>query len=346
MRPESTCWKHSKTNCGHIVLAALALLAGVPPAGAKPVYTILPATTAIFGINDSGATTGTYSNGGAFLRTPDGTITSFQVSGDAQSTSALSINNDDSIVGYYMDRNDTAHGFVRTADGTITIFDAPNAGTAAYQGTFAYSVNASGTIAGESVDSAGVEHGLVRTPDGAFFSFDVGHAIGTLARSINDKGAIAGQYADLHSPARGFVRTSNGKITKFDAPGINFSTYVSAINSKGVIAGEYLDENQAAHGYVRAADGSIAEFDGPGPHTEPYAINTKGTSVGVYFSADFKHVFGFMRNSTGMIDTLRMPHSTGSLEPEAINTSGVIAGILTVRIDKHTTTRYGFIRTP
>jgi len=346
MRPGSVSRKANRAICERIAFVALIGLACISPAAARPMYTILPANTYIFSINDNGAAAGSFGVNTGFLRTPDGTITMFQMPDGAQELDAFSINSSDAITGYYQNESGVYHGFVRTADGTITTFDAPNAGSGAGQGTFAYSINTSGTSVGLSIDNAGAEHGVIRNPDGGFVTFDVQHAKGTTARSINDKGLIAGTYTDLHSITHSFVRTPNGRITKFDAPGNNLSTGVAAISSKGVITGEYMDEDHAKHGYIRATDGSFTEFDSPGLDTFPTALNAKGTIVGQYLSANLKHGYGFVRNSNGATDTLHIPQTKGTLLPETINTSGVIAGAIFVPTGNHQTTHYGFIRTP
>jgi hypothetical protein len=48
------------------------------------------------------------------------------------------------------------HGFLRTPDGAFTTIDAPDAGTAAYQGTQAANMNTQGTIAGSYIDKNGM----------------------------------------------------------------------------------------------------------------------------------------------------------------------------------------------
>ena len=55
---------------------------------------------------------------------------------------------------------------------TITTFDAPGAGTGAFQGTYATNINPSGTIIGFSRDANNVRHGFVRSQDGSFTIFD------------------------------------------------------------------------------------------------------------------------------------------------------------------------------
>src|ERR1017187_3091461 len=93
------------------------------------------------GINSAGAIAGFYSDSisvyHAFLRTPDGTITTFDAPhagtqsvpgffGTAlgvlggQGTYATAINKAGVITGTYIDINNVLHGFLRASDGTIT----------------------------------------------------------------------------------------------------------------------------------------------------------------------------------------------------------------------------------
>jgi len=48
--------------------------------------------------------------------------------------------NSGDIVGYYIDANGVAHGFIRSKHGSFTTFDAPGAGTASGQGTLAFGI--------------------------------------------------------------------------------------------------------------------------------------------------------------------------------------------------------------
>jgi len=132
-------------------------------------------------INTAGVIAGTYTdaNGArhSFVRTADGTITPFDPAGTDTSpcassgtgkllcgSGALGINDAGDIVGAYFDVNGVAHGYWRSAAiGAITSFDAPNAGTGAFQGTAGFAVSASGTIAGTYVDSNNVLHGFIHT---------------------------------------------------------------------------------------------------------------------------------------------------------------------------------------
>src|SRR5437899_9627998 len=80
---------------------------------------------------------------------------------------------------------------------TITTFDAPGAGTGAFQGTYALKIDPSGIVIGFSRDANNVRHGFVRSQDGSFTIFDApgagtGAGQGTRVYSINPSGTITG----------------------------------------------------------------------------------------------------------------------------------------------------------
>src|ERR1700690_1201640 len=96
--------------------------------------------------NHAGVITGEYfiPNGGpanGFVRTPDGTITTFAVPG-AFITWPYSINSKGEIAGYTCS-NGLCNGFLRTGDGHLTVFAVQGAAT-----SFAENINSAGEIAG------------------------------------------------------------------------------------------------------------------------------------------------------------------------------------------------------
>src|SRR5205823_1590675 len=98
-------------------------------------------------INQAGAICGAYLDESnvyhGFVRAPNGTLTTFDAPGAGtttdsfQGTVAFANNPAGAITGYYLDENNVNHGFVRAHNGTFTTFDAPGAGTGAFQGTVA-----------------------------------------------------------------------------------------------------------------------------------------------------------------------------------------------------------------
>ncbi len=127
----------------------------------------------VTGTARSGLTASSVSHG--FVRTADGTITTFDptgsVAGSGEISGTLPLGIDPGgnyITGTYSDSSGLQHGFVRsTGDGTITSFDAPAATTtvtSVVAGTGGFTVNASGEIAGTYSDANSIFHGFVFTP--------------------------------------------------------------------------------------------------------------------------------------------------------------------------------------
>jgi hypothetical protein len=66
-----------------------------------------------------------------------------------QGTFPYAINEAGAIGGHFQDANNVLHGFIRAADGLIVAFDAPGAGTGAFQGTQGFAINSEGAIVGK-----------------------------------------------------------------------------------------------------------------------------------------------------------------------------------------------------
>jgi len=111
-----------------------------------------------------------------FLGPAGGPFTTFDVpvagTGIGQGTSAFlscgwgcsnGNNTSGAIVGNYLDASYVNHGFLRSKRGAFTTFDAPGAGTGAFQGTIPSGINPPGAITGYDIDANGVIHGFLRT---------------------------------------------------------------------------------------------------------------------------------------------------------------------------------------
>jgi len=332
-----------KLCCLCIVLVPFAF-AG--PVKAKGTLTILPTGVVGLSINDSGVVTGYEDSGLGFVRTPDGTITTFKAVDDAIGTGPQSINSSGVITGYYADNNRVIHGFVRDAAGAVTTFDAPGSKQNPNTGTYAYSINAHGVVTGFCGDCQ-IGTGWVRAVDGTITSFDVPGAWATTPAGVNDKGEIVGSYRDFAGGTdhtHGFFRSADGKITTFDAPDSGQITTADAVNNKGVIVGYYSGPNNGWHGYIRQPDGTFTII---GANITGYAINAKGTIAG---SAKFAQprVKGFVRYPRGKTIKISGPSAGGGgTFATSINKDGVVVGYFTTRPDHgffYTST--GFIWTP
>jgi len=105
-------------------------------------------------INDSGTIVGAADSQG-FIRTADGTITTFTAI-DGSQTIATSVNSNDTLTGYTLGNG--THGFVRDANGGITVFDPDGA-----QETYSHAINDHGAITG-TYWSQNQNHGFIRYP--------------------------------------------------------------------------------------------------------------------------------------------------------------------------------------
>jgi hypothetical protein len=76
--------------------------------------------SSIVAINNAGGMAGYISNEGPFVRTSDGTISIFEVSG-RKNIHIMGMNADGTVTGYWGRRR--GRGFVRTPDGTVTTFE-------------------------------------------------------------------------------------------------------------------------------------------------------------------------------------------------------------------------------
>ena len=265
-------------------------------------------------INDFGVIVGNEGDANGvyhgFVRTPDGKITVFDVSGSAY-TFVESINNFGVITGFYYDSNNLGHGFVRAPNGKIETFEDPAAGTGAYQGTYPLSINDFGTTSGWETDSTGFSHGFVRTGDGKITTFDppgsVGSTYGLNDGFINDRGVVAGSYwQGSGNVSYNYQRAPDGNITVYQVPdagtGAFDGAYVFAVNLEGTTTGYVTDQNVENHAFVRYADGKSIVFNVPGQLLQPgsgygsggIAINAKGVVAGRWHDTNWV-IHGFVR---------------------------------------------------
>jgi len=290
--------------------------------------------TQAFSINDWGAITGWYLDdvfvNHGFLRTPGGTITTFNApgagdaSGSYEGTVPYMIGSSGALVGFYVDTSLVEHGFLLTPYGTFTAIDVPGAGTGAWQGTIAGSINSSGEIYGWYLDSNTVNHPFLLAPDGEITEFNApgagnGPGQGTFVAfntGINDAGTVTGEYLDPNNVWHGFVRGPHGQITEFNVRGAGTGpgqgTQSSGINAEGAVTGSYLDTNGVNHGFLRAPKGGITKFDYPGAGTGSgqgtggTMINAEGWIVGNYTDANGV-VHGLLRAPNGNLTPFDAP---------------------------------------
>ncbi len=342
----------------------------VPDAGTGSNQGTSPAS-----INFEGKITGSYINASSlahgFLRSPFGSLTTFDAPGAVNGTYPASINPEGVVAGSYFDIDFVGHGFLRSTNGTVTTFDAPGA-VAGMIGTFPVSINPEGTITGNYYDVNFVSHGFLRTPHGTITSFDAPGAgtttfpQGTTPEALNPPGVVAGIDTDSGNFSSGFLRDRHGSFTTFVAPGplstffplapVFFSIPDLSINPEGETAGSYfqtISGNPFGGNYtvfVRTADGTLTTFfaaDYPPCciWSFPTGISPAGTIAGVFNDGNnINH--GFVRNVDGTVTTFDVPGAgTGPIQgtvPLGITPSDVIMGFYT----DTNNVNHGFLRIP
>jgi hypothetical protein len=243
--------------------------AGIP--ASPPCSPLLIANTGTQGasINPEGAVAGQYVDTSGvfhgFLRSPEGTITTFDGPGAGTGlgqgtfvTFGDGINPEGAIAGGYADVNCGFHGLIRVPDGTFTTFDPPGSVFTDNAG-----INAEGTVMGFYLDASFAFHGYVRAPKGTLHLVDVSGAgtgpfQGTEPFNINARGDVTGAYVDGNGVNHGFLRLRGGTITTFDAPGAGTGGGQGTIpvfnSSADAITGFYFDANGVSHGFLRTQE--------------------------------------------------------------------------------------------
>ncbi|MCX7383137.1 MAG: hypothetical protein NT133_17385 [Alphaproteobacteria bacterium] len=195
---------------------------------------------------------GGYSRGYTYI---NGSYSYFDAPNAYNTTRPEGINNAGQVVGFSVDVELHAHGFLLTGN-VFTSLDVPGA-----TDTYAMSINSSGDIVGYFRDAGGQNHGFLRTSSG-LINLDVPGATNTTIVDINDDGQITGQYQDISGSLRGF-RYASGAYYSIDGIGSVNYTEPESIGSDGQIVGYYFDAIGYRHGFVNTL-GATTTLDVPG----------------------------------------------------------------------------------
>jgi probable HAF family extracellular repeat protein len=192
-------------------------------------------------VNDLGQAVGSFADvntgvGHSFVRSKSGEITVLpDAAPGAFLTEATGINNAGVIVGFFVDGDGQAHGFV-LRDGKYATYDYPGATR-----TLFTRINDRGQIVGIWAAADGRRHGFL-LQEGALRSIDVPGAIHTRCTGLNNWGEIVGWYVDADLIAHGFLLRGD-KFTDIDFPGATDSAALG-INDRGVIVGTYDESSR------------------------------------------------------------------------------------------------------
>lgn len=263
----------------------------------------------------------------------------FQIPG-ATNVMPVSINDAQSITGWYTVADGSQHAFLRNASGKLMKFDVGAANTQPVR------INASGEIAGTFSDTAGVDQGFVRLPNGTTTRFNLGSS--TQVTDMNSSATVIGVYSGSSS-SQAFFRTKSGMVSPFTVPGSTF-VYPQSINDAGQITGFYLfngDYDGGVGGFVRQSDGTVTTFVSSAGIV-PLAINRAGTITG-WYAPPTGSFAPFIYQPGGEITHFHVPGTVVSAVM-SINAAGVIAGSYTTmdgaNPEAPETATHGFLRTP
>jgi len=268
------------------------------------------AGTLALDINSSGTIVGRYFKPttplttGAFIRTPDGEITTFDypVNGTPLLTVAAGINARGDIVGQYTppEAPKTRHGFL-LSDGVFTSFDPP---TSTFTNTLGISDD--GDIVGRyCVSSCGaVGSGAYlgfRLTNGEFSILSVPGSRETDGFKINSRGTIYGGFVSSTGEESAFT-LRDGEYSELSLPISNpVSLDNGGQNARGDVVGVYCDGAPpclivatGTHGFYLGKDGTFETIDYPGAAaTSAIGINSSGDIVGGWVDAA-KHFHGYL----------------------------------------------------
>jgi hypothetical protein len=249
------------------------------------------------------------------------------------------INASGTIIGSFLDANQTSHGFIRSPDGTFTVVDAPNVGTGCTIGTWLAAVNISGTAAGwasEGFSTLGMpatNEAFTRAPNGRlnFIESSNPGPSGVTATSINASGTVLGYFFDPGLFTVGFIAPANGGLLQpIDIPASKVpgqGIFPSRIDASGNIVGSYTDTSGIPHGFLLGAGGTFDTLDAPGGNTTATDINSNGAIVGYVLGVTNQ---SFVRTADGTYTIFNPPGvGPGGSQAVGINSNGTIAGNFT-----------------
>jgi hypothetical protein len=250
----------------------------------------------------------------------------------ASGTEALGINNDETVVGSYIDTLSKTHGFI-LKNGSFTAINYPGSTWTKTTG-----INDSGTMVG-SYKGAGVKKGVFSLTGSSFTPIYYPSSESTYVNSnaINDTGIIAGGYGTQPPDMdHCFIWNAGSFSSSFSYNGAR--TWANGINDSGTIVGGYFDNN----GYTQTfswINSAFTLLGYPGAReTEAMGISNSDNIVGYYVdNTNITH--GFILIS-GIYTSIDFP---GADETRAVSIidNGIIVGVYS-----HNGTTHGFIATP
>lgn len=209
----------------------------------------------------------------------------------ARFTSAQGVNNQGDAVGYYMDQQNSLHGF-KWRNGQLWTMNYPGS-----VGTVPSKINDSGDVVGYFYDLNGLPHGFVYHK-GRWSQIDFPGSTDTQALGINSAGDIVGVYDSTQPVTHGFT-LRNGRFARVDTV-FGSQSALTGINDMGQQTGFAWDDgvNGPYLGVVGRSDRFSTLNMPTAPFTLLYGLNNNGMIVGLFngsteiFSGGLVQIFG------------------------------------------------------
>ena len=283
------------------------------------------------------------------------TFITFTVPG-ASPLSVESINDSDTVSGYYSDASGDVISYLRANSGTIVTYKDPlNTSTPGF--TEGGQINKSGIVVGEYFNTAAAtyEGYIYKSSTKTFTSYQVPgqpQYTTTSLAGVNNNGNLCGfVFPPPYTVVSAFVEVS-GTVSMFTVNG-SATNACYALNDAGSAVGYYADSAGVLHGFMRTSSGTITTIDNPaaatvtgtapcvsGPvaGTVALGINNAGYVSGHYWDTAYNE-HGFIMTPGGKFIPVDVPGAyqtsggglndhvqiTGHYSDSSCNTYGYIA---------------------
>jgi uncharacterized membrane protein len=216
------------------------------------------------------------------------------LTGSANFTQILGINDSDVAVGFYNDANGNAHAFeLDTRTGVFTPLTPPGSTSPGATAT-ATAINDSGDVTG-FVTTSGASTGFL-LKNGTYTSVQYPGSADTQPFGVNASDDVVGQYANASGATLGFV-LHQGRFQTINVPAGANGTTVNGLNDAGTIVGFYTDAANLTHGFLAtstatsgywlgASDGGLFTFGDATFHGSTGGIHLTQPIVGMAATPD------------------------------------------------------------
>lgn len=248
-----------------------------------------PFQTQVAGINNSGATVGSYTDNSGNQHGFSNIAGAFQVYDAplAQSTQLLAVNNNLIAAGFYVDVFGNTQGI--TVNLNTGIFNPFSLNGLSTIGVTAAAINDHNQIGGYYVDDNGNTLGFIDS-NGRIISIptpdanDISEVLG-----LNNNGLADGLFMDSNGVTHGFLFDTNTNIfTQIDAPAAAGLTILNGINDLGQMTGYYLTLDESNH------------YETLGLLVSPQTTVVPVPSALMLFGSGLAMMFGFIRRKTAI----------------------------------------------